>query len=238
MPVLHLRLDRQRLRPARRPAGVRRHPPRHAQPRREPARAPDHAAHPGHRAGALRRRRLRDGRDPRRSPRGHGIAVVEDNAHGLFGTLPRAARSARFGALATQSFHETKNFTCGEGGALLINDPALRRARRDPAREGHQPQPLLPRPGGQVHLGGHRLELPAVRPAGGLPVRPARERASDPGAARWRSGRRYHDELADWAERAGRAPADRARRTASRPTTCSTCSCPSLERRAGASSPT
>jgi dTDP-4-amino-4,6-dideoxygalactose transaminase len=27
--------------------------------------------------------------------------------------------------LAAQSFHETKNFTCGEGGALLINDPAL-----------------------------------------------------------------------------------------------------------------
>ena len=27
--------------------------------------------------------------------------------------------------MATQSFHETKNFTCGEGGALLINDPAL-----------------------------------------------------------------------------------------------------------------
>ncbi|RME90914.1 MAG: dTDP-4-amino-4,6-dideoxygalactose transaminase, partial [Anaerolineae bacterium] len=30
-----------------------------------------------------------------------------------------------FGTLAAQSFHETKNFTCGEGGALLINDPAF-----------------------------------------------------------------------------------------------------------------
>ena len=30
-----------------------------------------------------------------------------------------------FGCLATQSFHETKNFTCGEGGALVINDPEL-----------------------------------------------------------------------------------------------------------------
>src|SRR5205085_67405 len=30
-----------------------------------------------------------------------------------------------FGVMASQSFHETKNFTCGEGGALLINDPAL-----------------------------------------------------------------------------------------------------------------
>ncbi|MDQ6893179.1 MAG: dTDP-4-amino-4,6-dideoxygalactose transaminase [Acidobacteriota bacterium] len=50
------------------------------------------------------------------------IAVVEDNAHGLFarrGGIPLGTR----GALATLSFHETKNFSCGEGGALLINDP-------------------------------------------------------------------------------------------------------------------
>ncbi|MBE2271237.1 MAG: dTDP-4-amino-4,6-dideoxygalactose transaminase [Anaerolinea sp.] len=56
--------------------------------------------------------------------RRHGIAVVEDNAHGLFGKY-RGQWLGTFGALATQSFHETKNFTCGEGGALLINDPAL-----------------------------------------------------------------------------------------------------------------
>ena len=54
----------------------------------------------------------------------NGIQVVEDNAHGLFGTY-RGKLLGTFGALATQSFHETKNFTCGEGGALLINDPAL-----------------------------------------------------------------------------------------------------------------
>ena len=50
------------------------------------------------------------------------IPVVEDNAHGLFGKY-RGKFLGTFGALATQSFHETKNFTCGEGGALLINDP-------------------------------------------------------------------------------------------------------------------
>jgi dTDP-4-amino-4,6-dideoxygalactose transaminase len=49
------------------------------------------------------------------------IAVVEDNAHGLFGKF-RGKYLGTFGCLATQSFHETKNFTCGEGGALLIND--------------------------------------------------------------------------------------------------------------------
>ncbi|NJN67664.1 MAG: dTDP-4-amino-4,6-dideoxygalactose transaminase [Chloroflexaceae bacterium] len=51
-----------------------------------------------------------------------GVAVIEDNAHGLFGTY-RGRYLGTFGCLATQSFHETKNFTCGEGGALLINDP-------------------------------------------------------------------------------------------------------------------
>jgi dTDP-4-amino-4,6-dideoxygalactose transaminase len=51
-----------------------------------------------------------------------GVAVVEDNAHGLFGRY-KGKYLGTFGCLATQSFHETKNFTCGEGGALLINDP-------------------------------------------------------------------------------------------------------------------
>lgn len=56
--------------------------------------------------------------------RAHGVAVVEDNAHGLFAKY-RGQYLGTFGCLATQSFHETKNFTCGEGGALLINDPNL-----------------------------------------------------------------------------------------------------------------
>ena len=51
----------------------------------------------------------------------HGIPVVEDNAHGLFGKY-RGKHLGTFGCLATQSFHETKNFTCGEGGALIVND--------------------------------------------------------------------------------------------------------------------
>jgi dTDP-4-amino-4,6-dideoxygalactose transaminase len=51
----------------------------------------------------------------------HSIAVVEDNAHGLYGRY-RGRYLGTFGQLATLSFHETKNFSCGEGGALLIND--------------------------------------------------------------------------------------------------------------------
>lgn len=52
----------------------------------------------------------------------HQIPVVEDNAHGLFAKY-KGRYTGTIGALATQSFHETKNFICGEGGALLINDP-------------------------------------------------------------------------------------------------------------------
>ena len=52
----------------------------------------------------------------------HQVPVVEDNAHGLFGKY-RGRHLGTFGCLAAQSFHETKNITCGEGGALLINDP-------------------------------------------------------------------------------------------------------------------
>jgi dTDP-4-amino-4,6-dideoxygalactose transaminase len=52
----------------------------------------------------------------------HGVAVVEDNAHGLFARY-NGRYLGTFGCLATQSFHETKNVICGEGGALLVNDP-------------------------------------------------------------------------------------------------------------------
>lgn len=54
----------------------------------------------------------------------HGIRVVEDNAHALFSRY-KGTYTGTLGCLATQSFHETKNFTCGEGGALVINDSEL-----------------------------------------------------------------------------------------------------------------
>lgn len=54
----------------------------------------------------------------------HNIVVVEDNAHGLFGQY-KGRPLGSLGHLATQSFHETKNLTCGEGGALLVNDAAM-----------------------------------------------------------------------------------------------------------------
>jgi dTDP-4-amino-4,6-dideoxygalactose transaminase len=51
------------------------------------------------------------------------VDVVEDNAHGLFGGY-RGRPLGSFGRCATLSFHETKNFICGEGGALVLNDTA------------------------------------------------------------------------------------------------------------------
>jgi dTDP-4-amino-4,6-dideoxygalactose transaminase len=54
----------------------------------------------------------------------HGLMIIEDNAHGLFGKY-KGKYLGTFGDLATQSFHETKNIACGEGGALIINDKSL-----------------------------------------------------------------------------------------------------------------
>lgn len=54
----------------------------------------------------------------------HDFAVVEDNAHGMLGRYQERLLGS-FGQLSTLSFHETKNLTCGEGGALVINDPSL-----------------------------------------------------------------------------------------------------------------
>ena len=54
----------------------------------------------------------------------YGLTIVEDNAHGLFARY-RGRPLGSFGRLATQSFHQTKNFSSGEGGALLLNDRLL-----------------------------------------------------------------------------------------------------------------
>jgi len=53
-----------------------------------------------------------------------GLVLVEDNAHG-FGARFDGRLLGTFGQMATMSFHETKNVTCGEGGALAINDESL-----------------------------------------------------------------------------------------------------------------
>jgi dTDP-4-amino-4,6-dideoxygalactose transaminase len=54
----------------------------------------------------------------------HNIAIIEDNAHGL-GVESSSGVLGSVGTVAIQSFHDTKNVHCGEGGAVLISDPAL-----------------------------------------------------------------------------------------------------------------
>jgi len=54
----------------------------------------------------------------------HGLTVIEDAAQGLCASYNDRSLGA-IGALGTLSFHESKNVLSGEGGALLINDPAL-----------------------------------------------------------------------------------------------------------------
>ena len=50
------------------------------------------------------------------------LLLIEDNAHGLGGSY-KGRPLGSFGDFATQSFHATKNIQCGEGGALIINNP-------------------------------------------------------------------------------------------------------------------
>ncbi len=54
----------------------------------------------------------------------HGISVVEDAAQGIMASYKGKALGA-IGDFGCFSFHETKNLSMGEGGALLIKDPAM-----------------------------------------------------------------------------------------------------------------
>ena len=147
--------------------------------------------------------------------RRRGLRVVEDAAQGIAASW-RGRALGTLGDAGCLSFHETKNLSCGEGGALVVVGPRAREARRDRAREGHQPRGVLPRRGGQVHLGRGGLELRAVGRARRDPGRAARQAGRDPGAAR-RGRRPLPRGLADWAARARRGAARRAARARAEP---------------------
>lgn len=130
-----------------------------------------------------------------------GARLIEDNAHGLFGTY-RGRPLGGFGPLAALSFHETKNITCGEGGALLINDESLV-GRAEIIREKGTNRSRFFR--GEidkytwVDLGSSYLpsDILAAYLAAQL------ESAGRIQAERRRLWERYRAELAGWAEREG-----------------------------------
>ena len=53
----------------------------------------------------------------------HGLKVVEDAAQGVMSSYKGRALGT-IGDFGCYSFHETKNYSMGEGGALVINNPA------------------------------------------------------------------------------------------------------------------
>jgi hypothetical protein len=109
--------------------------------------------------------------------------VIEDNAR-LFGKYCGRLLGT-LGVLATQSFHETKNFNWR--GRCAPRQRRLGVERRDPKREGGGLEPFPPRARAQIRVGRPRIELSSVRPPRRLPPRAARGARRIQGR-RWRSG--------------------------------------------------
>ncbi len=126
------------------------------------------------------------------------LPVIEDNAHGLFGSY-RGRALGSFGAASTLSFHETKNVTCGEGGALVLNNPEWFE-RAEIIREKGTNRGRFFR--GQidkytwVDIGSSYL-LSDILAAFLFAQLEARERLQAVRRSRWET---YHQELAGWAE--------------------------------------
>ena len=133
LPVVHVRLDGERRASRRRAAGARRHRGPLARPRPGRRRAPPHR-----RAPPRSCRFTMPGIACEMTPllelaRRRGFKVVEDAAQGLGASLDGRALGS-LGDAGGFSFHETKNLTCGEGGALALRDPAVA-ARAEIIRE-------------------------------------------------------------------------------------------------------
>ena len=102
----------------------------------------------------------------------HGLLVIEDAAHALFGVVQETPGT--FGQLAAISFHETKNVISGEGGALVVNAPSLVE-RAEIIWEKGTDRCNSTRRNRQIYLGRCRLLLFAERHHGGSSVRATRK---------------------------------------------------------------
>ena len=166
---------------------------------------------------------------PRRHPRGAGRLARHRPDRGQrarplrqLATTSRWAASAGFAAL---SFHETKNFVCGEGGALVLNDPAdVDRARVLYDKGTNRRAFML----GQVDKytwkdTGSSFGLSDVLAA--YLLAQLEQREVDPGQATRASTSTTPTALAPYADELGFELMDMPR-DATRRTTCSTCCCP------------
>ena len=130
-----------------------------------------------------------------------GIALVEDNAHGLFGSY-RERPLGSFGRFAALSFHETKNVTSGEGGALVLNRPEDF-ARAEVVREKGTNRAAFFRGEAEAYewVDSGSSYLPSELQAAFL--RGQLERREEIQSDRRRIWDRYAAELSGWAERHG-----------------------------------
>ena len=72
------------------------------------------------------------------------LLVIEDAAQGIMSTYKGKALGT-IGDYGCFSFHETKNYSMGEGGALLIKDPANVERAEIIREKGTEPCKILPR---------------------------------------------------------------------------------------------
>ena len=130
-----------------------------------------------------------------------GIPIVEDNAHG-FGGSYRGRSLGTFGSLSTLSFHGTKNISCGEGGAIVVNDEALVDRAEMMRQKGTDRAQFL---AGKVdaytwQVLGSSYVLSDILAAVLLAQLEAAPAIMAARITRWN---RYHSELADWAQEQG-----------------------------------
>ena len=139
------------------------------------------------------------------------VVVVEDAAHGLFGALARASRSASLGRLRQPDLPRDQELRLRRGRRAAAQRPGRRRPGAGPLRQGHRPAGVLPRPGRQVLLARHRLLLRPLRHARGATSLGQLEQAESIQARRRPSSRGTSSALAGPAAELGLRLPGRAR---------------------------
>ena len=107
--------------------------------------------------------------------RRHGLTVIEDAAQGLMASY-QGRPLGSLGDLAAFSFHETKNVQCGEGGALVMNDARWAERAEILWEKGTDRSKFTRGTGGQIHLGGRGVVVPAGRVDRSVSLGPTRGR--------------------------------------------------------------